>query len=113
MELTKIFLCFPDPHFKARKHKARIVSPGLCAEYAFVLRPAGVLYTVTDVEDLHNWIVFQLAECVLFERIPAAELEADVCVQTMTTQTEEGIKVERNSGPKFVACFRRRPDPDW
>jgi tRNA G46 methylase TrmB len=25
-QLTKIFLCFPDPHFKARKHKARIVS---------------------------------------------------------------------------------------
>lgn len=25
-QLKKIFLCFPDPHFKARKHKARIVS---------------------------------------------------------------------------------------
>lgn len=25
-QLSKIFLCFPDPHFKARKHKARIVS---------------------------------------------------------------------------------------
>jgi len=25
-QLGKIFLCFPDPHFKARKHKARIVS---------------------------------------------------------------------------------------
>lgn len=25
-KLNKIFICFPDPHFKARKHKARIVS---------------------------------------------------------------------------------------
>lgn len=25
-QLSKIFLCFPDPHFKTRKHKARIVS---------------------------------------------------------------------------------------
>jgi len=25
-QLQKVFLCFPDPHFKARKHKARIVS---------------------------------------------------------------------------------------
>lgn len=25
-QLSKIFLCFPDPHFKPRKHKARIVS---------------------------------------------------------------------------------------
>lgn len=28
-QLSKIFLCFPDPHFKARKHKARIVSTTL------------------------------------------------------------------------------------
>jgi tRNA G46 methylase TrmB len=28
-QLNKIFLCFPDPHFKARKHKARIVSTTL------------------------------------------------------------------------------------
>jgi tRNA (guanine-N7-)-methyltransferase len=25
-QLEKIFLCFPDPHFKSRKHKQRIVS---------------------------------------------------------------------------------------
>jgi tRNA (guanine-N(7)-)-methyltransferase len=25
-QLEKVFFCFPDPHFKARKHKARIVS---------------------------------------------------------------------------------------
>ena len=25
-QLTKIFFLFPDPHFKARKHKARIIS---------------------------------------------------------------------------------------
>ena len=40
-QLAKVFLCFPDPHFKARKHKARIVSAQLNAEYAFVLRPGG------------------------------------------------------------------------
>ena len=37
--LTTIFLCYPDPHFKARKHKARIVSPTLNDEYAYVLKP--------------------------------------------------------------------------
>lgn len=25
-QLRKMFFCFPDPHFKARKHKARIIS---------------------------------------------------------------------------------------
>ncbi|OWZ63156.1 tRNA (guanine-N(7)-)-methyltransferase [Cryptococcus neoformans] len=49
-QLEKIFFLFPDPHFKNRKHKARIITPALLAEYAYVLRPGGILYTVTDVK---------------------------------------------------------------
>lgn len=47
-QLSKIFLCFPDPHFKTRKHKARIVSTTLNSEYAYVLREGGIIYTITD-----------------------------------------------------------------
>ena len=35
--LSAMFFLFPDPHFKSRKHKARIISPTLLAEYAYVL----------------------------------------------------------------------------
>ncbi len=48
-----------------------------------------------------------------FERVPEAELEDDECVKIMRTETEEGKKVERNQGQKFVALFRRLPDPPW
>ncbi|XP_049739685.1 tRNA (guanine-N(7)-)-methyltransferase isoform X2 [Elephas maximus indicus] len=37
-QLTKMFFLFPDPHFKRTKHKWRIISPTLLAEYAYVLR---------------------------------------------------------------------------
>lgn len=37
-QLEKIFFLFPDPHFKKKKHKARIITPQLLAEYAFVLK---------------------------------------------------------------------------
>jgi tRNA (guanine-N7-)-methyltransferase len=57
LKLSKMFFLFPDPHFKKRKHKARIITPQLLAEYAYVLRVGGILYTVTDVLDLHNWMV--------------------------------------------------------
>lgn len=49
-QLSKVFFLFPDPHFKTRKQKARIVTTALLAEYAFVLRPGGICYTVTDVK---------------------------------------------------------------
>ena len=37
-QLSKMFILFPDPHFKRTKHKWRVVSPTLLAEYAYVLR---------------------------------------------------------------------------
>ncbi|KAL8969778.1 MAG: hypothetical protein Q9183_001831 [Haloplaca sp. 2 TL-2023] len=112
-QLTKIFLCFPDPHFKARKHKARIVSTTLNSEYAFVMKPRGLVYTITDVEDLHKWMVLHFEEHPSFERMGKAEESEDECVKTMVMATEEGKKVERNKGEKFVACFRRLEDPPW
>ncbi|MCJ1418542.1 tRNA (guanine-N(7)-)-methyltransferase (tRNA(m7G46)-methyltransferase) [Xylographa parallela] len=112
-QLSKIFLCFPDPHFKARKHKARIVSSTLNSEYAFVMKPGGWIYTITDVEDLHNWMVEHLAGHQSFERIDEEEQENDVCASVMKVETEEGKKVERNKGNKFIACFRRIEDPPW
>lgn len=112
-QLDKIFLCFPDPHFKARKHKARIVSTTLNSEYAFVMRPGGKVYTITDVEDLHRWMVEHLDGHPSFERVGEEEVEGDVCVEAMRSETEEGKKVERNGGKKFVAVFRRLEDPPW
>lgn len=112
-QLGKIFICFPDPHFKARKHKARIVSATLNSEYAFVLRPGGVVYTITDVRDLHEWMVQHFEAHPSFERVAEEEQETDPCVGIMRTETEEGKKVERNHGQKFVALFRRLEDPPW
>jgi tRNA (guanine-N7-)-methyltransferase len=118
-QLSHIFLCFPDPHFKARKHKARIVSSQLCAEYAYVLRPGGKVYTITDVEELHLWMVKHFVGDEagqgrkMWEIVGDAENENDECVRVMREETEEGKKVTRNGGKKFVAVFRRREDPEW
>lgn len=106
-QLSKLFFLFPDPHFKKRKHKARIITSSLLCEYAFVLRPGGILYTVTDVRDLHQWMVKHLDEHPLFERIPDDALTDDPCVPCVMMHTEEGKKVERNQGDKFLACYRR------
>jgi tRNA (guanine-N7-)-methyltransferase len=120
-QLSKIFLCFPDPHFKQRKHKARIVSYTLNSEYAYVLKPGGVVYTITDVKDLHDWMKDHFEKHPSFERVEkvfeGGEGEGsegmDECVKIMRTETEEGKKVERNKGMKYVACFRRVDVLPW
>lgn len=112
-QLSKLFFCFADPHFKARKHKARIISGTLASEYAYVLKEGGKIYAITDVQDLHEWTVRHLEGHESFERVNDDEVEDDPCVEMMRNETEEGKKVSRNGGPKFVAVFRRLADPEW
>ncbi|EGN99005.1 hypothetical protein SERLA73DRAFT_181788 [Serpula lacrymans var. lacrymans S7.3] len=108
--LSAIFFLFPDPHFKSRKHKARIISPTLLAEYAYALRPGGVIYTITDVHDLHEWMKSHLEAFPLFEGISEEALRSQGCgpiLDAVYSSTEEGKKVERNGGGKWLACFKR------
>lgn len=115
-QLSKLFFLFPDPHFKARKHKQRIISPTLLAEYAYVLRPGGIVYTITDVKDLHEWMVKHFQEFPLFEAVDEDTLVQEghgEIIQAVRTSTEEGKKVERNKGDKYLACFRRIEDLTW
>jgi len=85
----------------------------LNSEYAYVVRPGGIIYTITDVEDLHNWMVEHFEAHPSFERVSEEDQEADECVHIMRVETEEGKKVARNNGQKFVALFRRMEDPPW
>lgn len=110
-QLSKMFFLFPDPHFKKAKHKWRIINSTLLAEYAYVLQEGGIVYTITDVKDLHEWMVEHLEKFPLFERLTDAELKNDVVIEKLYSSTEEGQKVTRNKGNKFLAVFRRVTDP--
>lgn len=96
-----MFFLYPDPHFKKSKHKWRIINKTLLAEYAYVLAEGvrsfiksnistyfphlhwlinynynlkAIVYTVTDVKDLHEWIVSHFQEHPLFDEVPKEEL---------------------------------------
>ena len=110
-QITKMFFLFPDPHWKKRKHRWRIISPTLLAEYAFVIAEGGLLYTITDVLDLHVWMVKHLSAHPLFERISEEEVEADPVVPLVCNSSEESNLVRRKQNDKHLAIFRRIPDP--
>uniref|UniRef100_A0A0K0DF25 tRNA (guanine-N(7)-)-methyltransferase n=1 Tax=Angiostrongylus cantonensis TaxID=6313 RepID=A0A0K0DF25_ANGCA len=105
-QLTKMFFLYPDPHFKNKKHKWRIITPGLLAEYAYVLRPGGLVYTITDVKELHEWMVQHFCEHPLFERVTKQEEESDPVVPLLFESGRE----------MMMEWQRRRQKPnggDW
>ena len=116
-QLSKMFFCFPDPHFKAKNRRRRIITPALLAEYAYALRPGGKLYHITDVAELHAWMDGTCAAHPLFARVPAAENARDPAVACMVNKTEEGIKVARQGGhnqkgEKYYSVWRRLEDDE-
>lgn len=110
--LEKIFFCFPDPHFKKSNHRRRIVSPNLVTEYSHCLRPGGMIYTITDVLDLHEWMTTHLQEHPLFERVSDLELVDDPAIPAMH-ETDEAKKVVRLGGNKYVSVFRKIDDSEF
>ncbi|KAH0790179.1 tRNA (guanine-N(7)-)-methyltransferase [Histomonas meleagridis] len=107
--IEKIFILFPDPHFKKRKTKWRIISPQLMDEYAFILKEGALLYLVTDVKTYFDFAVPIIESHPLFERI--ADPSNDEDLQIAMTATEESKKVARNGGDKFSAVFKRIAAP--
>ncbi|XP_065857108.1 tRNA (guanine-N(7)-)-methyltransferase [Euphorbia lathyris] len=106
-QLSKMFFLFPDPHFKEKNHRRRVISPHLLDEYAYVVEVGGIIYTITDVEELGEWMKACLENHPMFEALTEDELGADPVVGLLSTATEEGQKVARNGGQTFQAVYRR------
>lgn len=118
-QLTKMFFLYPDPHFKKQKHKWRIINEQLLAEYAYVMAVGGIVYTITDVVGLHEWMTKYLDEHPLFERMTQEEVEADTIVSVSSRAhctACRRVGVQRNGsdacvcvcvGGCFKCCFLR------
>lgn len=115
-------------------HPRSLPRPTLLAEYAYVLRPGGLLYTITDVPDLHQWMTGHIGAFPLFHRLTEDEIDKlglesgegvegqsgselqrereRAVMEAVKRRTEEGKKVERNQGGKEWSVWRRLPDPE-
>mmetsp|Transcript_1894 Transcript_1894/g.2570 ORF Transcript_1894/g.2570 Transcript_1894/m.2570 type:complete len:258 (+) Transcript_1894:82-855(+) len=107
-QLECIFFCYPDPHFKQHNVRRRILSDSLIPEYAYVLRPNGRLYTVTDVEELHEWMVERLSHFPdLFRRLGEEHCTADPLLTTLVHSSEDAKRSQRRGAVKHFAVYER------
>ena len=74
-----------------------------------MLAIGALVYTITDVLEVHEWMVNCFTDHPLFERVDVQDLLDDPCYKAIFETTEEGKKVTRNSGDKHPAVFRRIP----
>ena len=65
------------------------------------------MYTITDILDLHEWMVEHLEGSPLFQRLSEDELSVDPTVELVMNSSEEAQKVGKHLGDKYFAAFRR------
>ena len=106
--------CFTQPVLSFRKnYRRRIISKGLLHIYSYLLRPGGIIYTITDVEDLHLWTKFHCEKHPCFEQVTSTTILAeDSCIQLMQTETEESKKVDREGREKYIGVYKRVKNKD-
>lgn len=102
--LEKIFICFPDPHFKKSNHRRRIITRGLLSVYAYLMKSAGRLYFITDVLELYEWVCEAGRDHPLFESV---EVDPEDMLIKAMRDTNEGQKVRRNGGTTYCCIFSR------
>ncbi|KAG5492939.1 hypothetical protein JKF63_01519 [Porcisia hertigi] len=109
-QLSRLFFCYPDPHWKRKNIRRRIISPGLVQEYAYWLRHGGLLYTVSDVPELEEWMIQCLDDSPLFRRLTETELstpEHQLVLEIVTGASEDAQRTTRKSLQKHFAVHMR------
>ena len=96
---------FPDPWWKKRHHKRRVFTPDFARQAERILRPAGLLHVVTDVEDYFQLITQTVAENTRLRPVPPpAPSEAAHDLDYLTNFER---KFRKEGRPIFRAAYER------
>lgn len=74
--IDAVFVLFPDPWFKARHHKRRLIQSALVAELATLMPSGALLHVLTDQPPLVEWTSDILAASPAFSVVEPRELPA-------------------------------------
>lgn len=98
--LSKIFILFPDPHFKKPKQKARIVCRQMMGVFRYLLSADGQVYISTDVKDLFDDMCRVLDESGFFSEQQAGHDDPlfDMCYRDTDEAHRAGVKTGHTFG---------------
>lgn len=100
--LARVFLSFPDPWWKKRHAKRRVLGPGLLDDLARLITPGGELFVQTDVEDRAQELASLIAGHGAFE--PPLQIDAN----PFGARSNREVRAEEDGLPIHRLLARRR-----
>lgn len=102
--LQRVTIQFPDPWFKNRHAKRRIVQPELVVELAEFLIPGGIVFLQSDIEFVAVEMRDRFAEHSGFQRFGTGEWLAE---NPLPVPTEREVSTMKKDEPVYRAMFER------
>ncbi|BAZ67257.1 MAG: tRNA (guanosine(46)-N7)-methyltransferase TrmB [Pelatocladus maniniholoensis HA4357-MV3] len=102
--LQRVSIQFPDPWFKNRHAKRRVVQPELVAELSDYLIPGGMVFLQSDVEFVATQMCDRFAAHSSFQRQGSGEWLAE---NPLPVSTEREIATQKKGEPVYRAVFTR------
>ena len=96
--LTRVFVLFPDPWWKQRHVKRRVVDDGFLDQIARLVKKGGELYVATDVEDRAESMAERIAEHGAFELRECLENPYGARSNREARAEEDGLPFQRILG---------------
>ncbi|MDB9305012.1 MULTISPECIES: tRNA (guanosine(46)-N7)-methyltransferase TrmB [Cyanophyceae] len=103
--LQRVSIQFPDPWFKTRHAKRRVVQPQLVTELADYLAPGGIVFLQSDIEFVATEMRSRFAENPAFERVGTAEWLTE---NPLPVPTEREIGTQNKGEPVYRAVFVKK-----
>ncbi|MBD2457453.1 tRNA (guanosine(46)-N7)-methyltransferase TrmB [Nostoc sp. FACHB-87] len=100
--LQRVTIQFPDPWFKTRHAKRRVVQPELVAELAAYLAVGGVVFLQSDMKFIAVEMCDRFAENSAFTKIGTDEWLAE---NPLPVPTEREIATQNKGEPVYRALF--------
>lgn len=105
--LQRVSIQFPDPWFKRRHQKRRVVQPELVQQLADGLASGGVVFLQSDVLDVEVEMCDRFSENPHFQRQSAQWLPDN----PLPVPTERELSTQSKNEPVYRALYTRLPDP--
>jgi tRNA (guanine-N7-)-methyltransferase len=103
--LQRVTIQFPDPWFKTRHAKRRVVQPELVAELANYLAVGGVVFLQSDMEFIAVEVRDRFAAHPAYQQVGTEEWLAQ---NPLPVPTEREIYTQNKGEPVYRALFVRR-----
>ena len=73
--ITSISFNFPDPWFKKKHHKRRVIQPELINLLSNSMKRGSLIFIKTDVRDLFDHMELTISESIKFKKIPYKDVK--------------------------------------